>query len=105
MEKLQSIIKQYEEQGNTIPDSFKKVKEIKSSINKKVSMMGATEVRQKKAVKKISDVIEYMEREKKKMTYTAIAKYAEVSPITVKKYVTITDNQAITNKDFYYLSL
>jgi len=110
MNKLQSIIREYEEQGNTVPTSLKeminKPKEIKSSINKKVSMMGATEARQKKVTNKIKMALEYIAKEKKKMTFTAIAKYAEVSPITVKKYViSIENNEAVTSKDFYYLTL
>jgi len=62
MRKLQFIIQSYEEQGSEVPTSLKEL------INKKVSMMGGT----------------------------------EVSPITVKKYVTnITDNKAIIIYQIY----
>ena len=110
MKELVYFVKRSIEQGESIStslqDKINNAKDIKKSINKKVAIMGATEKRVKKAVKSIKQAIEYIEQENKKMTYTAIAKYAEVSKITVKKYVpSIENNKAITSKDYYYLSL
>ena len=107
---LLGIIKKYEELGYSIPtaikDKLNNPKEIKISVKKRLAMSQATDARIKKVTKKIKMAINYINQEKIKMTYTAIAKYAEVSPITVKKYVTkIVDNKAITSKDFYYNTL
>jgi len=110
MRDLLEIIENYENQGNTVPRDLKaklnKPIEIKSSTKKAMSAYGASDAKIKKSTKKIKMAIDFIEQEKKKMTYAAIAKYAEVSPITVKKYVTdIVDNKAITTKNFYYFTL
>ena len=110
MRDLHSIVTHYEELGHTIPSSLKdklnNPKEIKRSVKKLVAMSNATDARIKKVTKRIKMAIDYIDKENSKMTYTAIAKYAEVSPITVKKYVTdIIDNKAVTSKNFYYYTL
>ncbi len=103
MEQLLHIVKRYEEQGNSVPVLKPKVIEVSSK--KSMSAMSATDSKKKKSVKRIKMAIEYIEQENKKMTYTAIAKYAGISPITVKKYVSsITGNKPITTSEYYYLS-
>ncbi len=106
---LLNIVKSYEELGNEIPTTLKdkldKPKDIKISMKKASATSEATEAKIKKVTKKIKMAIKYIEQEKKKMTYTAIAGYAEVSPITVKKYVNIVDKKAITTNNFYYYNL
>jgi len=109
MKNLLSIIELYEEQGNTVSEELKKKilnpKEIEKSINKMISAESATKVRTKKAIKNIKLAIDYIERNNLKMTYSAIAKAGNISPITVKKYIGIKDGEASTNKAFYYANL
>ena len=102
---LLNIINSYKKLGNEIPqnlkDKLEKPKDIKISMKKLGATSQATDAKIKRSTKKIKLAIDFIEQEKKKMTYTAIAKYAEVSPITVRKYVSdIVDNKAITSKNF-----
>ena len=104
------IVKRNIESGaivsETLKEKIENAKEIKVSSKKSVSAMNATDAKKKRSAKKIKMALEYIERENKKMNYATIAKYAEISPITVKKYVTsIIDNKATTSKEFYYLSI
>jgi len=103
------IVKQNTDNRKLISDSLQKKlnnpKKINKSMKKIISASNATDVRTKKAVKKIQLALDYISRNKLKMTYSAIAKYGDVSPITVKKYVSISDGKATTNEDFYYNSL
>ena len=109
MKELLCIVKRNIDNGERVSDELleklNKPKEIKKSMKKIVSASNATDVRIKKAVKKIGLALDYISRNELKMTYSAIAKYGKVSPITVKKYVTIADGKAITSKDYFYYNL
>ena len=66
-------------------------KQIKKSINKMVAADKATAARTAKAKKKIQNAINILRMENKKITHYSIAKTAEVSYTTVKKYISIED--------------
>lgn len=66
-------------------------KSIKKSISKIQCTKTATEARTKKAKEKIQNAINLMRLENEKLTYYSIAKKAEVSYLTVKKYITLNE--------------
>ena len=88
-EYLQVLLKHYEsELANKLID--KKIKSDESKTAKKTeAAKKATEVRTAAAKKKIENAINLLRIENKKINYNTIAKKAEVSYLTVKKYVTL----------------
>ena len=68
----------------------KKIKSDESKTAKKTeAARAATEARTATAKKKIENAINLLRIENKKINYNTIAKKAEVSYLTVKKYVTL----------------
>jgi len=109
MKELQYIVKRFIESGERVSSSLQeklaKPTEININKNKVLATSNATDAKIKKVIKKIKLSLEYIKRNELKMTYSAIARYGEISPITVKKYVSIENGKAIENQNFYYLSL
>ena len=70
---------------------LKKVKTIHKSSKKSDAALTATAARSKKAKEKIDNAINILRMENKKITCYSIAKMAEVSYNTVKKYLTNED--------------
>jgi len=66
-------------------------KKIKHSTKKHSAVKTATEARTKKAKEKILNAINILRMEDKNLTHYSIAKQAEVSYLTVKKYITIDE--------------
>ena len=66
-------------------------KEISWSVNKSLSAKKATEARTAKAKEKIQNAINILRMENKKITHYSIAKVAEVSYLTVKKYISLDE--------------
>ena len=62
-------------------------KEIKYSLKKIVATREATESRTKAAKEKIQNAINILRMENKKITHYSISQVAEVSFVTVKKYI------------------
>ena len=66
-------------------------KEIEWSHKKSLSAYKATEARTAKAKEKIQNAINILRMENKKITHYSIAKTAEVSYLTVKKYISLDE--------------
>ena len=66
---------------------LKGVKKIIIQEKKRKATQKANEARSKKAKKKIENAINTLRLKNKKINYTSIAKTAEVSFVTVKKYI------------------
>jgi len=70
---------------------IKNGKIIKYSTKKAIATEKATEARTKKAKEKIQNAINILRLENKKITHYSIAKTADVSYVTVKKYITLDE--------------
>jgi len=66
-------------------------KKIKHSAKKHTAVKTATEARTKKAKEKILNAINILRMEDKKLTHYSIAKEANVSYVTVKKYISLDE--------------
>ncbi len=76
---------------NEIKEMINNPKKIPRSINKQIAATVATEARTAKAKEKIQNAINLLKIENKKLTYYSIAKTAQVSYVTVKKYITLNE--------------
>lgn len=66
-------------------------REIKRSVKKRMAIDKATEARTKQAKAKIQNAMNLLQIEGKKLTLYSIAKTAQVSYSTVKKYITLNE--------------
>jgi len=91
---LQEIIKHIQENNllqidKTLKETLINPTRIEYSHKKTLAPKKATQQRIKNAKKKIQDAINILNLENKKVTHYSIAKQAEVSYNTVKKYITL----------------
>ena len=76
---------------NEIKEKIENPIKIEWSAKKLIAADKATAVRTEKAKKKIENAMNILRMENKKLTYYSIAKKAQVSYITVKKYITLEE--------------
>ena len=76
---------------NEIKEKVNNPKKIKRSVKKLMATDKATEARTAKAKEKIQNAINILRMENKKLTHYSIAKQAEVSYLTVKKYISLNE--------------
>jgi len=76
---------------NEIKEKINKPKKIKRSDNKIYASYKATQARTKKAKEKIQNAINILRMQDKKLTHYSIAKEANVSYLTVKKYISLDE--------------
>lgn len=76
---------------NEIKEKVNNPKKIKRSVKKLMATDKATEARTAKAKEKIQNAINILRMENKKITHYSIAKQAEVSYLTVKKYISLDE--------------
>ena len=76
---------------NELKEKVNNPKVINWSAKKSNSARTATKVRTQKAKEKIQNAINILRMENKKLTHYSISKQAEVSYLTVKKYISLDE--------------
>ena len=76
---------------NELKEKVNNPKEILWSAKKSNAASAATRARTQKAKEKIQNAINILRMENKKLTHYSIAKQAEVSYLTVKKYISLDE--------------